>query len=382
MRIAQLSSMTGYYGGEVHLAALAGGLRARGHEVHAVVRPGSALAERLTGAGIAVTTLPLVDWYEPVGTARLGAWLRTHRIEVLHTHTPRDWYTAAVATLGTATVNVGTRHRLDQVGSAWLKRPFLGRFAALLAVSEAVRARLLAGGLLAPARVITIRNGIEPPAAPADRAAIRRQLGVAADAPVVGFVGRLSPDKGLPVLLEAAAALRLRRPRLQVVVIGDDERGGRRGRGPGERVAEAGGDGAVRFLGYRPDAADLSAGFDLQAVPSLAEPFGLVVLEAMARGVPLVATAAGGIPEIVRPGRDGLLVPPGDAAALAGALDRLLADPELGVRLAAEASRRVRRDFPATGMLDAVEAVYRRALREQAPALSPASTARPAPRHR
>ena len=90
MRIAQLSSMTGYYGGEVHLAALATGLRARGHEVSAVVRPGSALAERLAAAGIAVVTLPLVDWYEPLGTARLGAWLRRQRIEILHTHTPRD----------------------------------------------------------------------------------------------------------------------------------------------------------------------------------------------------------------------------------------------------------------------------------------------------
>ncbi len=382
MRIAQLSSMTGYYGGEVHLAALAAGMCARGHEVHVVVRPGSALAERLTSTGIAVTTLPLVDWYEPLGTARLAAWLRRHRIEVLHTHTPRDWYTAAVATLGTATANVGTRHRLDPVGRARFKRPFLDRFAALLAVSEAVRSSLLASAVMAPERVLTVRHGIEPPAAAPDRNEARRRLGLAADAEVVGFVGRLSPDKGLPVLLAATALLRPRRPRLQVAIIGDDERNSGHGRRLRAGVVAAGLDGVVHFLGYRPDAAELGEGFDLQAVPSLAEPFGLVVLEAMAQGVPLVATDAGGIPEIVRHGRDGLLVAPGDAAALAGALEQLLADPELGARLAAAAFRRVRADFATAGMLDAIEAVYRRALREQSPLLSPASSARPAPRHR
>ena len=138
----------------------------------------------------------------------------------------------------------------------------------------------------------------------------------------------------------------------------------------------------MRFLGYRPDAATLCAGFDVQAVPSLAEPFGLVVLEAMVRGVPVVASAAGGIPEIVRHGRDGLLVPAGDAAALAAALEQLLADPERRAQLAAEAGRRVRAEFPAVGMIERIETVYRRALRERAPVPSPASTARPAPRHR
>jgi hypothetical protein len=111
VRIAQLSSMSGCYGGEVHLIALARGLHERGHEVWGVVRPGSELAVRLPRAGIPIKTLPLVDWYEPWGTLRLRAWLRRAGIDVLHSHLPRDWYTAAVASLGTPVVNVGTRQR-------------------------------------------------------------------------------------------------------------------------------------------------------------------------------------------------------------------------------------------------------------------------------
>ena len=287
-----------------------------------------------------------------------------------------------MATLGTPTVNVGTRHQLDPVGSAWLKRPFLGRFAAMIAVSEAVRTRLLAGGLLAPERVVTIRHGIEPPAAAPDRQQARRRLGLAADAEVVGFVGRLCPDKGLPVLLAAVAALRARRPRLQLAIVGDGERGGGHGRrlraraaaaGPGRRGAlprlPPGRRGSLR--GLRP-AGGAVAGRAVRA----GDPGG------DGPGRAPGGDGRGGIPEIVRAGRDGLLVAPGDAAALAGALDRLLADPDWGPAWPPRRRDACAGISPAAGMLDAIEAVYRRALRERAPAPSPASTARPAPRHR
>jgi len=381
VRIAQLSSMTGFYGGEVHLTALAAALRARGHEVWGVVRPRSELARRLAEAGVPVLTLPLVHWYEPVGTLRLRAWLGRRGIDVLHSHVPRDWYTAAVATLGTGVVNVGTRHHLRPVGAVPVKRPFLGRFAAMTAVSEAVRAELLRGGVLPATRVMTVPNGVAAPAAPGDRAAARRALGLAADVPVVGFVGRLDPDKGPDVLLEAAARLRVRHTRLQVAVVGGDgdRRYGCRLRARAARPDLAG---AVRWLGYRSDAAVLCRAFDVLAAPSPAEPFGLVLLEAMAQGVPVVAAGGGGVPEIVRDGTDGLLVPPGDPAALAAALARVLDDPDLASRLAAAGPRRVRDAFPLARTAALTEAVYRRALAARSGAFSPAASARPAPRHR
>jgi len=363
MRIAHLSSMTGYYGGEVYLASLVTGLRERGHDVWAVVRPGSELARRLGDAGTDVVTLPLVDWYEPVGTLRLAAWLRRARVEILHTHLPRDYFTAAVATLGSSVVNVGSRHQLTPLRHIPLKRPFLHRFAAMLAVSDAVRAGFVSNRPLPPARVVTVPNGIEVPAHPADRNAMRALLGVGPDRPVVGFVGSVSPNKGLLTLVEAVARARVRHPDLCLVVVGAEDRGDVHTRELAARIAALGLGESVRLLGYRTDAANLCAGFDVQAVPSVAEPFGLVVLEAMAQGVPVLATAAGGIPEIVRDGQEGFLVSVGAVEALAARLGQLLDDPELARALGRRGRSRVASTFTRARMLERVETVYRDLLR-------------------
>ena len=92
MRIIQLSTMMSYYGGEVHLASLATGLQALGHQVVCVVRPKSELAEVLPGLGVEIRALPLVDWFDPSSVARLASLVRHLRCEILHTHLPRDYF--------------------------------------------------------------------------------------------------------------------------------------------------------------------------------------------------------------------------------------------------------------------------------------------------
>jgi glycosyltransferase involved in cell wall biosynthesis len=125
--------------------------------------------------------------------------------------------------------------------------------------------------------------------------------------------------------------------------------------------------GSAHFFGWIEDAAAAAADFDLLVVPSRAEPCGLVTLEGMVHGLAIIATAAGGTPELIRDGREGLLVPPGDPAALAARLARLLNDPELRARLGAAAHRRVTGKFPLSRMLDGVEGVYRRVDARRAP---------------
>ncbi len=378
MRIAQLNTMRGFYGGEVHLAALARGLR---HEVTAVVRPDGELHGRLLAEGLPVFPCALPGWWEPRGVLALRAWLRRERIDVLHAHLPRDWFTAAVAAAGTPTVCIGTRHRLEPVAWPLLKRPFLARFGAMLAVSEAVRTSLAETRLVAPEKLLTVPNGLDLTEAPLSRAEARSRLGLAADTPVVGFVGRLCPDKDPALLVEAAARLDGLAADVQVVLIGGDPSGGRREADLGRRIRAAGLGERVRLAGYRTDAAQLCAAFDVLAVPSRAEPFGLVLLEALVRGVPVVATRAGGIPEIVRHGVEGLLVPPGDARALAAALQALLADPQERTRMGRAGRERVASAFSLEGMTAGVEAACRRALAGRAAAarpLSPACSAPPA----
>jgi glycosyltransferase involved in cell wall biosynthesis len=360
MRILHLSTQRTFYGGEVHLRDLAAGLRARGHDVQAIVRPDSQLVPRLAEVGVPAHPVLLVDWFEPRGMLALRSVLRRLQPDILHTHMPRDYYVAAAGTLGTSVLNVGTRHQLRPIAAPWLKGPFLRRFLAMIAVSDAVRDGLLASGL-APGRVVTVRNGVGEPEPRGNRQALRAELGLPPDGgPVVGFVGRLCPAKGTETLLHAVAVLRRSRPDLRLAIVGDDTDGGAYVLHLEKLAAELDLADLVSFCGYRADAARFSRAFDVQAVPSQAEPFGLVTLEAMVRGVPVVATAAGGSREIIHDGVDGLLVAPGDPCALAAGLEAVLADAALAGRLAAAGRERVRSSFTLDRQVAATEQVYRR----------------------
>jgi len=363
MRIACLSTMSGFYGGEVHLTQLAQGLQDRGHHVVSLVRPHSQLALRLRDLGLEAIPLAPHDWYDPVSMSRLGRWLRGQGIQILHTHLPRDYYIGATVTLGTDIRNVGTRHLLRPISKPVFKRPFLRRFHAMIAVSDAVRRGLAATDVLDPDRVEVVHNGIPlRPPDPARWARWRLARGLRTADPVIGYVGMLAPEKGLDTLLTAVAALAPHHPRLKVVLLGDD-----RGR-PGyaallaQRAQALGLAGYVDFLGYVPEAAGLSGAFDVQVICSQAEPFGLVTLEAMAAGRPVVATDSGGSPEIVRDGVEGFLVPPQDARRLAVHLETLLHSPGLRREMGARGRARVATDFSLAAMVTGTENVYRKVL--------------------
>jgi glycosyltransferase involved in cell wall biosynthesis len=336
----------------------------RGHQVACVVRPESRLAEKLSAAGVPIWPLPLVDWFEPVTISRLRRWLVSQRIQVLHTHLPRDYYIAAVATLGTAVLNIGTRHQLHPISLPWLKRPFLRRFETMIAVSEAVRRGVVAAGVLPAERVVTIHNGIEigpdPQAGPATD--LRTAAGIAPEAPVIGCVGRICPSKGLETLIDAVVRLRPRWPDLKVLFLGDAPDGGLF-QDELQRLAERLGVAeAIVFCGYVDNAGQAGAAFDIQVVSSLAEPFGLVTLEAMSHGIPVVVTNSGGSPEIVRDGQEGFLVQPGDGAAMAARIEQLLLAPALRRELGGRGRRRVAAIFSRERMLDGVEETYRNIL--------------------
>ncbi|MBK7187729.1 MAG: glycosyltransferase [bacterium] len=309
MRVVQLSTMRDYYGGEVCLANLARGLGARGHDVTCVVRPDSRLAGELPARGLATCELPLFDWYEPVSVSRLAAWLRRERIDIVHAHTPRDWFIATAATVGLPTVSIATRHLLLPVAHARVKRSFLRRLGAMIAVSDAVRQ--VASGLVADDRLVTVPNGVELPVHAADGTLLRSSLGLGRDDLVIGCVARLSPEKGVDDLLRAVARLQRRWPNLVVLVMGDAPADSRHPAELQRLALELGLARQVRFCGYQPDAATLCAAFDVQVVSSLAEPCGLATLEAMAQSRPVVVTDSGGSPELVADGCEGFLVPPG-----------------------------------------------------------------------
>lgn len=194
---------------------------------------------------------------------------------------------------------------------------------------------------------------------PGARARIRAELGLPDDAFVVALLGRIVPWKGHEVFLDAIERLLPLHPRLIGCIVGEGWRGHDFEQRLRDRVESGPLKGRVIFAGFRPDVPALLQSVDALAHTSIEpEPFGRVLVEAMAARLPIVATTAGAVPEILEDGRTGLLVPPGNAEALAQALHRLMSDPDLGQHLATAARREVETRFSVQQYVAGVQAVY------------------------
>jgi glycosyltransferase involved in cell wall biosynthesis len=277
--------------------------------------------------------------------------VREWRPEIVHAHGVK----AALLTLSAfrrgRPPTLVTFHNLWQGGPLTLPLRLVSmRATAAIAVSESVRGRLAEHGIR-PRRLVVIRNGLDLSAFPPAPGA-RSSLSPPADRPfTAAFLGRLTEEKGVPVLLEAVALLP-KTSRVRVIVAGE---------GPLREVVEAA---ALRCerLEYRGQATEVLPVYhaaDAVVLPSLAEGHPLTALEAMSCGLPVVASRVGGLPETVIDGETGLLLPPGDAEALAGALVRLEGDSGLRRAMGAAGRARVEAEFSVERMLDQVVEVYR-----------------------
>src|SRR3954452_24450550 len=224
------------------------------------------------------------------------------------------------------------------------------------AVSSQIRGELIRCKV-APARVRVVLNGIDPVAFRRDRSAdaeARLALGVSPDQIVVGAIGRLEPQKRFDLLIRACAGLRERWPALRLLIAGDGSQ-----RAALESLAATlmpGG--ACRLLGHRPDVSALHHGFNVFAQSSDYEGTPNAVLEAMALENAVVATSAGGTSEIIEDGVHGLIVPCGDVAGLAHAIDRSLRHPKATAGRVAHARLRVETTLSFDARVDAVERIY------------------------
>lgn len=289
--------------------------------------PDGPLAAEFRAAGVRVERVarprPGVD---PMLVVRLARWLRRHRVDLVHTHNRMALiYGAPAGRLARAAV-VHTKHGKNPAGGTRLLAGNLaGRLVdAFVAVSEETAVVARQRREVPEPKLHVIPNGIElgrfhPD--PAARERVRRELGIPADARVVGTVGRVAVEKNHALLLRAAAPLL--GPGTRLIVAGD---------GPllPALTELAGALGVVPFahlLGVRRDVPDVLNAMDVLAMSSDTEGLPLVVLEAMATGLPVVSTRVGGIPNVLEEGQTGLLVPAGDEAALRDRIARLLSAP-------------------------------------------------------
>ncbi len=232
---------------------------------------------------------------------------------------------------------------------------------AFISNSEAGRKSRIGREHYRPDRIEVIYNGIEipDPISREHREAARDGLGIPQDAfPVAAHVANLRPMKGHGEVIRAAAALRRDWPRLRIICAGRDDSGG----AIAAVAAREGVSDIMHFTGAVPDPRLVLQAADLFLLPSYWEGCPASLLEAMSCGLPCIASAAGGIPEIISDGENGLLIPPRDASALAGAVARLAGDPALSPRLGASARETVRNRFSLEAMVHSHEGLYHRLL--------------------
>jgi phosphatidylinositol alpha-mannosyltransferase len=347
-------------GVQVQVGELARRLAARGHEVLVLAPGGSAAGERfvrIVARPVAIpyqgTVAPIAPW--PWSARRIDQELRRFRPDVLHAHEPLTPSTSMYAVLRSRAPVVATFHAYAARSrlfdrAAPLVRPVWRRLSVRLAVSEAA-AGFVTTRMGGDVRVVP--NGVD-----VDRFASAEPVAGLPPGRHLLWVGRLDRQKGFPVAVRAFGLLSEEQPDLSLVVVGEGRDRGAVGLLPAAargRVVMVGAVTHDRLPAYH-------AAADVSLSPALGqESFGLVLVEAMAAGVPVVASDIAGYREVIRHGTDGLLVAPNDPGALAGAVRRILSDPSLATSLREGGRRRAKR-YGWEAVLPQIEDAYAEAL--------------------
>jgi glycosyltransferase involved in cell wall biosynthesis len=359
-----------FAGTERHIAELFENLARRGVDVSVACPDPSPLATRASRCRVPVIPLPKTGFVDVAAIRTLRRLLRSGKVDVIHAHNGRTALAASIAVrlagrgrcvvtqhflAPSHTGRTGPKALLSRMAHGWVD----GHTHAHIAISRAVRDSMIARGESAPTDVTVISNGITRPnpAALTPGAAIRDELGVPRDAIFLVCASRLEPEKDLITLLEAMPLLPASPPVRLVIA------------GAGSMEADLQnklrdwqlGD-CCSLLGFREDVLSIIAAADIFVLPSKAEPFGLVILEAMSLGKPVVATGAGGPLEIVVEGETGLLVPPNNPGALAKAIQNLIDRPGTRAEMGGEGRARFSDCFTADRMAGETLELYQRVM--------------------
>lgn len=350
LSILQIITQRRFSGAERVCLSLCADLQQRGHRVLLLCKPDGGLPDEARKLGLAVQTPNISGKLNLVAPFTLARIARQFGADVIHTHLSSASLWGGLAGRLSGIPTLGHVHALN----TW----FYYRFSTMAATcSGGVKQYVVAQGA-DPAKVRVVYNGI-----PANRldgvlssAEARQMLGLAPDQPVVACVAHLSPKKGQIFLLQAVALLRDRFPDLVCLLAGEGEMTEQLQ----QQAAALGIADRVRLLGFRRDVMSVMQAADVVVLPSIAkEGLGLVLVEAALLEKPTIGSNAPGIDEAVQGGVTGLLVAPGDAAALAEGLALLLGDAALRSQMGQAGRQRALQMFTQEAMVDQFEAIYR-----------------------
>jgi glycosyltransferase involved in cell wall biosynthesis len=364
LNVIHTESAMGLGGEEFRVLAEVADLTARGHRGVLVVPPDSQLQVLARKQGLIVETVSMAKLGYPRAIRALVRLINRYQVDIVHTHGSRDSWIAAIAgrLSRRKPVVIRTRHKSVPVADTMLNRILYARLTdRIITTGERVRQNLIRHNRLEGVRITSIPTGVnlrlfhpQP-----DDGTVREELGIGRHAFLVGMVSFLRDYKGYNYYIEAARLVLEKSPSARFLLIGD---------GPEkevlrERIEQLGLTGKVIMTSHRDDIPRILSALDLFVLTSIAgEGVPQVITQALAMEKPVVASDVGAIDEVVIDGQTGLLVPPGDPAAVCAKILVLMKDRELGKRLAATGRRLVEERYDTQQMFDRLYALYAEAL--------------------
>lgn len=370
-RVALLMDTPNWAGTEAHIRDLALGLSAEKVDVRVACPHSSLLAQKVRAAGGRVLPVARRGGYDPATIARLRRALVRGEIDIIHAHNGRTALMGVLAVLSARrgrciltqhflrpahVDNSGPKARVFNAMHAFVAR----NLAHTIAISQAVKQAALARGEVAADQISVVLNGLQAPISCENltRREKRAAWQTNENAPLIVCVARLQKEKDLDVLISAMTQVREKFPDARCIIAGEgDERAML-----AELVEKLNLNNTVELAGFVDSIADLMSAADVFVLPSAAEPFGLVLLEAMALGAPIIAVNDGGPPEIVVDGETGLLVPPRDSDSMAKAIIEIVSDQSRAQTMGEAGRTRYEQLFTRERMARETRTVYEKVL--------------------
>lgn len=369
-KVLQICTSRSWGGMEMHMPILCEKLRERGHTVLPVCYQDSPLDEELRRRAFEPVRLNLRGYVHPIGLWRLGRLIRRFGPDVIHAHYSRDLWTIVPAMKLSHPVplvlikHIGTRRPKRDPLHRWL----YSSVSHAIAISRVIHQNLERTHPLPAEKIGVIHHGIDLKQfrfREEDRRAVRAELGIRPEEKVIGIIGRLQIGKGYLEFLQMARRVKTARPDVRFLIVGEATHGETKEADVILRkIREWDLEDWVIRTGFRRDIPRVLSAMDLFVFPSHAEAFGLVLIEAMAVGLPIVSSNCDGVLDIVQHGETGWLVPPKDVTQLTEAVLALLDDEQKRKAFGEAARRRTESHFDIEWMVDRVEDVYERLVRQ------------------
>lgn len=356
MRILHIDTERTWRGGEQQLLYLVKGLKEREHTSSVICQPGSSLEDAVKKAEIDAIPIKMRSEIDILAAWKIGRFLRRGKYDILHAHTSHAHSIGLLARFFGKVKAMAVSRRVDFPIRSRLK---YNSFAVhYIAVSEAIK-RVMAAGGISPQKIDVVRSCIDLDML--DNAVIsdvRAEFGIGKDIIIIGNIAHMADHKGQIYLIRAANIIKNKYQNIKFIIVGDGELRSRL-----ELEAhKLGLNDILIFTGFRKDVISVLASFDIFAFPSHLEGLGTSLLDAMAMRKPIVSTTAGGIPEAVKNGINGILVPPKDPESFAKALLSLIENRALRLKYGNAGRTLVEEKFTVDKMVEGTISFYKKIL--------------------